>query len=125
MQISIERWAPGGDIYVKLADAYGVNGANLAYNAAMTGDRYKITEALAGLRFGPARDESLARLFWQQIKTDPLLAPFESDTMRHLASYGVLLAGLIMAGSALTKANYGPALLISVGTIVAVKWLKS
>lgn len=76
--IPVSRYAPGGDIYQTLATSYGNAAAQKVYNAALTGDRGAITEALATVRNGPPLTDSTAEIFLQQITTDPLAAPIES-----------------------------------------------
>lgn len=74
----IQRYQPGGDIYAQLETQHGRPGALLVSQAALTGDRTAITEALARLRFGEPLDESTARIFWSQIRSDPFDAPLSS-----------------------------------------------
>jgi hypothetical protein len=74
----IQRYQPGGDIYARLEAERGRTGACLVAQAALTGDRTAITEALAQLNSGDPRDDSTARLFWSQVTTDPFDAPLES-----------------------------------------------
>jgi len=75
---TIQRYQPGGDIYAQLEAQWGRPGALTVAQAALTGDRAAITEALAQLKSGDPRDESTARLFWSQITTDPFDAPLSS-----------------------------------------------
>jgi|SRR5438876_5644881 len=74
----IQRYQPGGDIYAQLETQYGRTGALLVAQAALTGDRTAITEALVRLKYGEPLDESTARIFWSQITTDPFDAPLTS-----------------------------------------------
>lgn len=74
----IQRYQPGGDIYARLETERGRTGALLVAQAALTGDRTAITEALAQLNSGDPRDESTARQFWSQVTNDPFDAPLES-----------------------------------------------
>jgi hypothetical protein len=76
--IPLPRYAPGGDIYQQLAAAYGAAGAEAVYQAARTGDRAAISEALANVRLGPKRDDSVGSIFWSQVTTDPFAAPLET-----------------------------------------------
>lgn len=73
--IPIERYQPGGDIYQTIVQQYGTAGAQKVYQAALTGDRTAISEAIGELRDGPPLEDSTAALFLDQIATNPLAAP--------------------------------------------------
>lgn len=77
-QTTITRYQPGGDIYAQLEQQYGRNAALLIAQAAQTGDRDAVNEALARVRDGAKLDDSTASLFWHQITTDPFSAPLAS-----------------------------------------------
>jgi len=72
------RYQVGGDIYETLAAKYGTAGADRVANAAATGDRVAITNALAVVKNGAALDTSTLSIFTGQIVNDPLAAPAES-----------------------------------------------
>lgn len=74
----IQRYQPGGDIYAQLEAKWGRVGALAVAQAAASGDRTAITEALAQLKSGDPLDESTARIFWGQVTTDPFNAPLAS-----------------------------------------------
>ncbi len=77
-QATINRYQPGGDLYAQLEAQYGRTGALLIAQAARTGDRDALNEAFGRVRHGERLEESTAKLFWQQITTDPFDAPLES-----------------------------------------------
>lgn len=92
---TIQRYQPGGDIYANLESKYGRNGALLVAQAALTGDKFAVNDALSRVKFGERLDDSTASLFWKQITTDPLAAPLESanaaiGTIGKSAIFGVL-----------------------------------
>jgi hypothetical protein len=94
-QATIARYQPGGDIYATLEDQYGRNAALLIAQAAQTGDRDSLNEAIAQVRHGAKLDDSTAKIFWQQITTDPFDAPLDSlnkglGTVFKSAGLGVL-----------------------------------
>jgi hypothetical protein len=77
--IPLSRYAPGGDIYATFANQYGTGAADKIYQAAQTGDRAQLSDAIANANGdGAAQDESTADAFFQQITTDPLAAPLGS-----------------------------------------------
>jgi|GEM_PF-4953855 hypothetical protein len=76
--IPVSRYAPGGDIYQALAKDYGTAGAEKVYNAALSGDRGAITDAIVSVKHGQPLNDSTAEIFLQQIISDPLAAPIES-----------------------------------------------
>lgn len=75
---TIQRYQPGGDLYAQLEAQYGRNGALLIAQAATSGDRGRVTDAIERVRYGARLDDSTARLFWSQITTDPFEAPLAS-----------------------------------------------
>lgn len=75
MDVPIERYQPGGDIYNKLAAQYGTAAAQQVYQAALSNDRVAITDAIANVRSGPPLQDSTAAIFFDQLATDPLAAP--------------------------------------------------
>lgn len=74
----IVRYQPGGDIYAQLEAQYGRNAALLIAQAAQTGDRTALNEAIAQVRHGAKLNDSTARIFWAQVTTDPFDAPLDS-----------------------------------------------
>jgi hypothetical protein len=77
-QATIQRYQPGGDLYAQYESLYGRNGALLIAQAALSGDRPTITDAIARADYGAALDDSTARLFWSQITTAPFDAPLSA-----------------------------------------------
>ena len=75
---TIQRYQPGGDLYAQLEAQYGRNGALLIAQAATSGDRGQVTDAIDRVRYGERLDDSTARIFWGQITTDPFEAPLAS-----------------------------------------------
>lgn len=75
---TIQRYQPGGDIYVSLASRYGQGGADRVARAALTGDATFVNAELAVVKSGPRLNDSTFSLFTSQIVTDPLAAPLES-----------------------------------------------
>ena len=74
----INRYQQGGDIYAQLVNEYGVDAANTIAAAAMTGDSHNVTAAIAEVRSGPVRDDSIWSILGNQLVTDPLAAPLQS-----------------------------------------------
>lgn len=78
-QATIARYNPGGDIYAQLEAQYGRPGALLIAQAATTGDRDAVNNAIERVRgHGEKLDDSTARIFWGQITTDPFDAPLST-----------------------------------------------
>jgi hypothetical protein len=48
----VSRYAPGGDIFAKIAEHFGTDGANRIYKAARSRIRYKVTEAICLEKYG-------------------------------------------------------------------------
>jgi hypothetical protein len=71
----IARYQPGGDIYANLSGQYGIAPADIIAEAARTGDRFKVTDALALVRRGQPLEESTSVILIDQLITDPLAAP--------------------------------------------------
>ena len=69
--------SPTGDIYNSLSQSRGVNVANAAAAAALTGDRVQVTNAIANAEYGPPLNESTADILYTQLATDPFRAPLE------------------------------------------------
>lgn len=90
----INRYQPGGDIYATLEKTYGRNGALIVAQAARTGDRFAVTNAIERVRFGERMSESTARIFWTQITTDPFNAPLETLNQTLEASAGSLVKNI-------------------------------
>lgn len=117
--IPVDRYSPGGDIYQGLAATYGVNAANSVYQAAMSGDRQNIIDAMEKVRYGSApASTSTAAIFWNQISTDPLAAPLAginklavNTLFDFLKSPGILFIGAValffyMGGTSLLKGKF-------------------
>jgi hypothetical protein len=77
-QATITRYQPGGDIYATLEGQYGRNAALLISQAALTGDRDALNEAIARVRNGAKLDDSTASIFWHQVTTAPFDAPLDA-----------------------------------------------
>ena len=75
---TIQRYQPGGDIYAQLEAKYGRTGALLIAQAAQTGDRDAVNQALSRVKYGERLDDSTAQIFWRQVTTDPFDAPLAS-----------------------------------------------
>lgn len=74
----VARYQPGGDIYATLLSQYGQADADYIAQAAATGERAQLTEAIAYVRHGAALNDSTAGIFLDQILTDPLDAPLDA-----------------------------------------------
>ncbi len=95
-QATIARYQPGGDVYAQLESQYGRNGALLIAQAATTGDRDAVNDALERVRgHGEKLDDSTARIFWSQITTDPFDAPLQSLNKGLGTIYSSALLGLL------------------------------
>jgi hypothetical protein len=70
------RYAPGGDIYNRLAQEYGPAGADRVYAAVINGQ--DISDTIAALRYGDPLQESTTTIFTTQLVTDPLGAPLDA-----------------------------------------------
>ena len=108
----MNRYAPGGDIYVELVSRYGEAAAERVHQASLSGNNQAIAEALGEIKVGPARDDSTASLFFKQITTDPFAAPLAS------ANRGI---GTIL-GSAIKGIFSNPWVLLIVGAIVVIQF---
>jgi len=75
---TIQRYQPGGDIFAELESRYGTGGALLIAQAALTGDRFAVNEAISRAKFGEKLDVSLWSNFYTQVTTDPFAAPLET-----------------------------------------------
>lgn len=71
-----DRYAPGGDIYNKLANQYGPAGAERVYSAYLSGG--DVAGAIAELRYGTPLEDSTLKLFGTQLATDPFGAPLDA-----------------------------------------------
>jgi len=76
---TVQRYQPpNGDIYKSLAATYGQNGALLVAQAARTSEfPNDISNAIVRVQYGERLEDSTAKLFLQQITTNPLAAPLE------------------------------------------------
>ena len=72
---TINRYQPGGDLYLDYVNQYGTAAANTLATAALTGDQTQITAALSSIMFGSPLPTSTASIFLNQISSDPLAAP--------------------------------------------------
>jgi hypothetical protein len=76
---TLQRYAPGGDIYGRIVSTYGPDAANRLYQAAQTGDENgEVNAELTRIKFGKPLNDSTASLFVEQVTTDPLAAPLAS-----------------------------------------------
>ncbi|MDE2100738.1 MAG: hypothetical protein KGL39_26065 [Patescibacteria group bacterium] len=78
-QATIQRYQPGGDIYATLVSQYGQQAAAQIAQAASTGDRTVLGNAIENAKGVAANTGSTSTLvnFWNQITTDPLAAPLQ------------------------------------------------
>lgn len=108
----IARYQPGGDIYAKLAGKYGTQSADLVAVAASTGDRFKITDALATVKNGAPLEDSTSSILIDQLITDPLAAPLEAAdkaTKQIFASTtGKVVVAVVIVGIVVVLAVYLP-----------------
>lgn len=75
---TIARYQPGGDIYATLLAQYGPQSAALIAQAASTGDRSQLGNAIENAKgVAPSGSTSTLTNFWNQITTDPLAAPLQ------------------------------------------------
>ncbi len=76
-QNTVQRYQPGGDLYAKLVSQYGQASADAIAQAAATGDRTALANAIENARGIAANSGSTSTWsnFWSQITTDPLAAP--------------------------------------------------
>lgn len=91
----IQRYQPGGDIYARLEATYGRQGALIVSQAALTGDRFAVTNAIERVKYGERMSDSTARIFWAQITTDPFEAPLETLNTALEASAGSLVKNIL------------------------------
>lgn len=118
-QATIARYSPGGDIYATLESQYGRDGALLITQAAQTGDRTNLNDAIERVRgHGAKLDDSTARIFWSQITTDPFDAPL-SDLNKGLG---------VVGSSAILGLLKNPWVLFTLGLVIfgllgGFKWL--
>lgn len=75
---TIKRYLPGGDIFSELESRFTRNGALLIAQAAQTGDRFAVNDAMTRAKYGERLPEATALLLWKQLTTDPLGAPLDS-----------------------------------------------
>lgn len=99
---TIARYQPGGDIFKSVANIYGAANANLLAQAAKTGDRGKVSEALGEIRNGPPLDDSTTHIFLDQLATNPLAAPLGTantvignSVLSFLKNPWVIFAGVV------------------------------
>lgn len=105
---TLQRYAPGGDIYKSLADKYGNDGAQQVYAAAQTGDfNGEVNAALTAVKYGKPLNDSTADIFLDQVTSDPLAAPLESANRQ----LGNVFLGLLK----------NPFVLLAVALLVAYK----
>jgi len=74
-QATIQRYQPGGDIYLTLAGRYGSQAADKIAVAALTGDRGNITNAIDEVKNGLPLEDSTSTILLDQLANDPLAAP--------------------------------------------------
>ena len=104
MEIPVQRYQRGGDIYERLVQSYGVAGADRIAYAATLG-RDALAEAIAYERSGPAAtNTSTLGNFFYQITTDPLAAPLDAANSQ--------------IGKAVWNVIKNPFVLLTVGVLV-------
>jgi len=74
----IQRYQPNGDIYKQLAATRGVNVANAAAAAALTGDEGNVNKALVSTIYGAPLNTDKASILLNQLETNPLGAPIDA-----------------------------------------------
>ena len=74
----IQRYQVGGDIYKKIVAQHGLNVANAAAAAALTGDETEVNAALSDAEFGGPLNDSTASIFTDEIISHPFDAPAEA-----------------------------------------------
>ncbi len=72
---TIDRYQSPNDIYLQLADKYGVANANVIADIALGGDATAVNDAIVKASYGTPLETSTARIFGTQLITDPLAAP--------------------------------------------------
>ena len=72
---TIFRWQQGGDLYAQVQQQYGTAAADAVAQAAQTGDRVAVAQALTTAKYGAPLDTSVTDILANQLATDPLAAP--------------------------------------------------
>jgi hypothetical protein len=115
-QATITRYQPGGDIYATLVSQYGQNAADTLATAARSGDESQVNAALATIRNGAPKDDSLTDALASQLYNDPLGAPLDQA--------GTILSNTLSAAGNAAKAatnaiigNWGAWLLVGAVSI--------
>lgn len=88
---TIQRYQPGGDIYVTLVGEYGASSADAIAQAALSGDSILVANAINMAKNGAPLDTSTLGIFADQIATDPLGAPLASLNNQFANSFSDLL----------------------------------
>lgn len=87
-----EKYAPGGEYFEELSNQFGLNAAQLVYQASLTDNPMELNKALSKARTAqrqridvenvdstyPVGSDSTAENFWSQMTTDPFDAPAEA-----------------------------------------------
>jgi hypothetical protein len=124
-----KKYAPGTEIYQRIAATYGKSGADKVYAAALTMQDGAVPDALGQLKWGSPLETSTWAIFTTQLYNDPLGAPL--GQLGQIASNSVNAAG--NAAKRVTSAiaaNWGAWLIvfaIAAGVFVYFgghKWVK-
>ncbi len=75
---TIAIYQEGGSAFAFFERTYNTNAAKIIAQAAATGDREVLTDAIAQVKYGTPLNDSTAELFVNQILDDPLDAPLDA-----------------------------------------------
>ncbi len=92
---TLNRYAPGGDIFADIEARYGRAAAEQVATAAESGESGAVAEALAQIRFGAERSESTLGEFGRLIATDPFGAPLASLNTGLGNVFGSFIRGVV------------------------------
>lgn len=99
---AIALYQSGGSAYAFFEQHYGTGAANVIAEAAATGDRANLTDAISQVKFGNPLNDSTAEILADQLLNDPLGAPLDaldSGVNRIFASTGVKTVLVIVAAA--------------------------
>lgn len=101
----INRYQPGGDIYVSLVSSLGQPGADSVAAAALSGDEHIINAAIVQAQYGNPLSTSTLGIFAGELATDPLAAPLSdlngilSNSIKSLIGNPLVLVSVIAIGA--------------------------
>lgn len=114
---TVSRYQDGGDIYAEIKTIYGKQAANtLAQIVRETRDTVNVSTYLGELRNGPALEESGAKIFAENMTTDPFGAPLASANRALSASMGSAIKGVF--------SNVWVLLLAIIALVFVAVWVK-